>query len=65
MTYFFSIEFRKGGVDKTTFALNLRAKLLEMGYKVLLLDCDITGSSVSECSENSIYWKDTVHVIKI
>lgn len=64
MTYYFSIESRKGGVGKTTVALNLGAKLLENGYKVLLLDCDITGTSISICSENSDYWKDTVHVIK-
>ena len=64
MAYFFSIESRKGGVGKTTVALNLGAKLLEMGYKVLLLDCDITGTSISECSENSIFWKDTIYVVK-
>ena len=64
MTYYFSIESRKGGVGKTTVALNLGIKLLEMGYKVLLLDCDITGTSISVCSETSIYWKDTVHVVK-
>lgn len=63
-TFYFSIESRKGGVGKTTVALNLGAKLLEMKYQVLLLDCDITGTSISECSENSIYWKDTVHVVK-
>ena len=60
----FSVESRKGGVGKTTIALNLGVKLLEMGYKVLLLDCDITGTSISDCSENSIYWKDVIHVIK-
>lgn len=64
MIYYFSIESRKGGVGKTTVALNLGAKLLEMKYKVLLLDCDITGTSISVCSKTSIYWKDTVHVIK-
>lgn len=63
-TFYFSIESRKGGVGKTTVALNLGAKLLQLGYKVLLLDCDITGTSISECSENSIYWKDIVHVVK-
>lgn len=60
----FSVESRKGGVGKTTIALNLGLKLLEMDYKVLLLDCDITGTSISECSENSKYWEETVHVIK-
>lgn len=64
MAYFFSIESRKGGVGKTTLALNLGARLLEMKYKVLLLDCDITGTSISDCSENSVYWKNLVHVIK-
>ena len=31
MTYYFSIESRKGGVGKTTVALNLGVKLHEMG----------------------------------
>lgn len=60
----FSVESRKGGVGKTTIALNLGVKLLEMDYKVLLLDCDITGTSISDCSEDSVYWKDAIHVIK-
>lgn len=48
-------------MGKTAVALNLGAKLLEMKYKVLLLDCDITGTSISICSESSNYWKDRYH----
>ena len=41
-----SVESRKGGVGKTTAALNLSNLLVERGYKVLLLDIDITGTSI-------------------
>lgn len=61
---FFSIESRKGGVGKTTVALNVCQMLLEKGYAVLMLDCDITGTSSAESSENSEFWKENVNVIK-
>ena len=61
---FFSIESRKGGVGKTTIALNMCKMLRKKGYVVLMLDCDITGTSSSETSENSEFWKDEINVIK-
>lgn len=61
---FFSIESRKGGVGKTTVALNVCQMLLKKGYAVLMLDCDITGTSSAESSENSEFWKENIHVIK-
>lgn len=46
-----SVESRKGGVGKTTAALNLADLLVEKGYKVLLLDLDITGTSISHLTD--------------
>lgn len=58
-----SVESRKGGVGKTTAALNLSNLLIEEGYAVLLLDIDITGTSISGCK--SLYWKELINSIKI
>ena len=44
----YSVESRKGGLGKTTIALNLSKALIDKGYDVLLIDCDITGTSVIE-----------------
>lgn len=59
----YSIESRKGGVGKTTVAMNLGKQLLKSG-PVLLLDCDITGTSISDPASNSVYWKDDANVLK-
>ena len=59
----YSIESRKGGVGKTTVAMNLGKQLLKSGPK-LLLDCDITGTSISDPASNSVYWKDDANVLK-
>lgn len=37
----------KGGVGKTTVALNLAGALAEMGHRVLLVDCDSQGDTSS------------------
>lgn len=58
-----SVESRKGGVGKTTAALNLSNLLVERGYKTLLLDIDITGTSI-EGSYNSAFWKGKINPIK-
>lgn len=61
---YFSIESRKGGVGKTTVALNMCELLQKKGFVVLLLDCDITGTSSAESSKNSEFWKDEINIIK-
>ena len=58
----YSIESRKGGVGKTTVELNLAKVLISKGYDVLLMDCDITGTPISEAATHSPFWKDSVKV---
>lgn len=58
-----SVESRKGGVGKTTAALNISNLLVEKGYKVLLLDVDITGTSI-EGSYNSSFWMGRINPVK-
>ena len=48
----YSIESRKGGVGKTTIALNLASVLVKRKEPVLLLDCDITGTSIADPAKN-------------
>ena len=54
---FISVESRKGGVGKTTAALNLARLLLKKQRAVLLSDADITGTDAVECLV-SPFWKD-------
>ncbi len=58
-----SVESRKGGVGKTTAALSAAKVLAENGYAVLFLDCDITGTSITDYAESPI-WKDSIFVLK-
>lgn len=62
--YVISVESRKGGVGKTTAALNLASILLEKKHAVLFLDLDFTGTNTADVVEDSYYWKNTVNVIK-
>lgn len=59
----YSVESRKGGVGKTTMALNLSKALIAKGYKVLYLDCDISGTPISEATEHSFYWSQYVNAM--
>jgi hypothetical protein len=57
-----SVESRKGGVGKTTAALNLASLFLNRGYAVLLIDMDITGTNLSDTVQ-SPFWKNVVNPI--
>jgi len=61
--YVISVESRKGGVGKTTAALNLAKLFADRGYTVLFLDADITGTNVGY-SIKSPFWKDIINVFK-
>lgn len=58
----YSVESRKGGVGKTTIALNLAKVLVKKKYDVLLIDCDITGTPISKAALHSPYWTSDVVV---
>ena len=56
----YSVESRKGGLGKTTIALNLSKALIDKRYDVLLIDCDITGTSVIEVAGALSFWHSPI-----
>jgi hypothetical protein len=58
-----SVESRKGGVGKTTVALNLAKVFLRRNFSVLFIDCDIIGTSISGAIQSDYYKDDFTELL--
>ena len=65
MAKIFAVANQKGGVGKTTTAVNLSASLGSLDKKVLLVDCDPQGNASSGLGINKAELENTVYDVLI
>ena len=63
--YVIAFANQKGGVGKTTSAINIASIVAEMGYRVLMLDCDPQGNTTSGLGINKKKAKYTMYDVLI
>ncbi len=63
--YVIAFANQKGGVGKTTSAINIASIVAEMGYRVLMLDCDPQGNTTSGLGVNKKKAKHTMYDVLI
>lgn len=63
--YVIAFANQKGGVGKTTSAINIASCIAESGYKVLMLDCDPQGNTTSGLGINKKGIKHTMYEVLV